>query len=105
MMTCGRRSAETQGIWRSEPGKRRKCHRTTVSTDPRMPMSRSHAARRVEAASDGGAGKQSEKTVRKYLQDLDDFVRSLERHEMEVVLGLVTPNAINLWICRSRGTR
>ncbi|MBV9599394.1 MAG: tyrosine-type recombinase/integrase [Chloroflexi bacterium] len=45
-----------------------------------------------------GAGKRSENTVHKYLQDLDDFVRSLERHGLEPVLGSVTPDAVNLWI-------
>ena len=45
-----------------------------------------------------GAGKRSQQTVRNYLQDLDDFVRSLERHEIEVVLGSVSPDAVNLWI-------
>jgi site-specific recombinase XerD len=45
-----------------------------------------------------GTGKRSEKTVRKYLQDLDDFVRSLERHGLAPVLGSVTPDAVNLWV-------
>jgi hypothetical protein len=44
-----------------------------------------------------GAGKRSRQTVRKYLQDLDGFVRSLERHETEVVVGSVSPDAVNLW--------
>jgi Phage integrase, N-terminal SAM-like domain len=52
-----------------------------------------------------GTGKRSEKTVRKYLQDLDDFARSLERHGLEPVLGSVTPDAVNLWVAdqESRG--
>jgi integrase/recombinase XerD len=45
-----------------------------------------------------GAGKRSESTVHKYLQDFDDFVRSLERHGVEPVLGSVTPDAVNQWI-------
>lgn len=45
-----------------------------------------------------GAGKRSEKTVHKYLQDFDDFVRSLERHGVEPILGSITPDAVNLWI-------
>jgi site-specific recombinase XerD len=50
-----------------------------------------------------GTGKRAEKTVRKYLQDFDDFVRSLERHGLEPVLGSVTPDAVNLWVGDQEG--
>jgi site-specific recombinase XerD len=36
--------------------------------------------------------------VRKYLQDLDDFIRSHERHGLELTLGSLTPDAVNQWV-------
>ena len=44
-----------------------------------------------------GPNKRAAKTVRKYLQDLDDFLRALERHDLPLVLGSLTPDAVSLW--------
>jgi integrase/recombinase XerD len=44
-----------------------------------------------------GPNKLAAKTVRKYLQDVDDFLRSLDRHDQPLVLGSVTPDAVTQW--------
>ena len=44
-----------------------------------------------------GPNKLAVKTVRKYMQDLDDFLRSLERHGLPLVLGSVTADALSQW--------
>jgi site-specific recombinase XerD len=44
-----------------------------------------------------GPNKLSPRTQRKYMQDLRDFLRSVEKHEMEAVLGSVTPASVSLW--------
>jgi len=99
-MTRGRGSAEIPAdLVVRTPKEEEMRHPTTVWTDP------AYADESLTRLRDEwthhltvGAGKRSQQTVRKYLQDLDDFVRSLERHEIEVVLGSVTPDAVNLWI-------
>jgi len=44
-----------------------------------------------------GPNKLSPRTQRKYMQDLRDFLRSLKKHEMEPVLGSLTPATVSLW--------
>src|SRR5579859_2368302 len=44
-----------------------------------------------------GPNKVAEKTVRKYFQDIDDFLRSMERHGVPLVLGSLTPDSVSLW--------
>ncbi len=44
-----------------------------------------------------GPNKLSPATVRKYLQDLEDFLRALVKHGIAPVLGSVTPDAVSVW--------
>ena len=97
-MTRGRRSAEIPADLAIRTPKEEEMP-TTVWTDPAYadePLTRLRDKWKRHLTV--GAGKRSQPTVRKYLHDVDDFVRSLERHEIEVVLGSFTPDAVNLWI-------
>lgn len=73
-------------------------HPTQVWTDPAFaeePLRRLLDEYKRHISS--GPNKLSGATVRKYLQDLEDFYRTLLKHGIEPVLGSVTPDAVSVW--------